>query len=232
MRRSLSTGGTFKGYALGTGNYTISSYKSTTYRGTTGNDVVVGDDTDQILDGSTSGNGGQGNDLLFGNGGNDILIGGVGTDLLVGGTGRDVFVFTAGDSGQSTGNIDVIADYLKGLGTGDLIDYSANLTIGGTAITPDATHASINQTTGVATFASGSGMTLADALADIALEFTAASNASGEFALFQTNNTGDYYMFISDGSAGVTANDEVIQFTDVTIIGSIDLTGGNLTIVS
>jgi hypothetical protein len=44
------------------------------------------------------------------------------------------------------------------------MDYTANLTIGGTAATASATQASINQTTGIVTFASASGTTLADAL--------------------------------------------------------------------
>ena len=85
--------------------------------------------------------------------------------------------------------------------------------------------------TGIATFASGSGTTLTDALNDIAASFTAATNTAGEFAFFKINNTGNYYLFVSDGTAGATANDDVIELVGITSIGAIDLTGGNLTIM-
>ncbi len=182
------------------------------------------------------------NDIIIGNAGNDTISagvgidtvnGGVGADSLTGGAGKDTFVFAAGSSGQATGKIDVITDLAKGVvGTGDLIDYSANLTIGGSNVAASSSQAQINATTGVATFASGSGTTLSDALADIASRFSAATNSAGEFALFRVNNTGNYYAFISDGTGGVTANDVVVQLTGVTTIGSIDLTGGNLTLLS
>jgi hypothetical protein len=94
------------------------------------------------------------------------------------------------------------------------------------------TEASIDQQKGVASFAVGSGTTLADAVSDIAARFTKAKDAAGEFAFFQVDNASDYYMFISDGKAGVAANDVVIKLAGVLSIGGIDLTGGNLTIVS
>ena len=176
-------------------------------------------------------NGGAGNDTMLGGAGNDSLNGGKGADTLTGGLGSDTFVFTSGDSGQTASTIDKIADYAKGaVGTGDLVDYSAALTIGGSATTASSSQASINQATGIATFAASSGTTMADALADIASRFTSATNSNGEFALFQINHTGDYYAFISDGTAGVGANDVVIQLVGVTSISQIDLTGGNITV--
>ena len=72
---------------------------------------------------------------------------------------------------------------------------------------------------------------MADALADIASSFTASTDTAGEFAFFKVNNTGNYNLFISDGVAGVTANDVVVQFTGVTAINTIDLTGGKLTVI-
>ena len=116
--------------------------------------------------------------------------------------GSDIFQFAAGDSGQAATTIDNLVDIVKGaLGTGDLIDYATNLTIGGSNAAATATEASINAATGVATFAAGSGTTLSDALADIATRFTTATDSAGEFALFNVNNIGNYYMFISDGVA-------------------------------
>jgi Ca2+-binding RTX toxin-like protein len=176
--------------------------------------------------------GGGGTDRLSGNGGNDLIRGGIGADTLTGGAGRDTFLFSRGDSGQATG-FDQIMDFAKGrLGTGDLIDYETGLTRGGNADVANDTQASINQTTGIATFASGSGTTLADALNDIAARFTAATDSAGEFGLFRVNNAGNYYMFVSDGTEGVTANDVVVQLVGVASVASIDLTGGNLTILT
>ena len=197
----------------------------TTYNGTAGNDTYAG---------------GTGNDTLYGNGGNDVLNGGAGSDLLSGGTGADSltggagsdrFVFTSGDSGQTTG-FDRITDFAKGaVGTGDLIDFSVPLTIGGSAAKATSSAAQINASTGIATFASKSGTTLADALADIAARFTAAADSAGEFAFFKVGGTGDYYLFISDGASGVTTNDVVIQLVGVTTISSITVSGGDLTVL-
>jgi Ca2+-binding RTX toxin-like protein len=190
--------------------------------------------------GANSLTGGLGNDTLYGRAGNDSLIGGAGNDALIGGKGQDnltggagndTFTFAAGDNGITAASLDKILDYAKeAVGVGDLIDYSTNLTRGGNANTATASQASINQTTGIATFASGSGTTLADALKDIAARFTAATDTAGESAFFRVNNTGDYYLFISDGTAGAASNDDVIQLVGITSIGAIDLTGGNLTI--
>jgi hypothetical protein len=192
---------------------------------TAGNDTLIGTTgTDNI-------NGLAGNDVIDGLAGNDTLRGGIGADRLTGGAGRDTFVFAQGDSGQTVG-FDVITDYTKGsTSVGDLIDFSSNLTRGGNANAATTTQASINQTTGVATFAAGSGTTLSDALADIATRFTAATDAAGEFAFFKVNNTGNFHMFISDGVAGVTANDVVFEMLNLTSITNINISSGNMTIL-
>jgi hypothetical protein len=141
-------------------------------------------------------------------------------------------VFAIGDTGQTTTTVDQV-DYAKGaVGVGDKIDFASALTVGGVTTAATATQASINAATGVTTFAAGSGTTMADALADIATSMTTGVNAVGEFALFRINNTGNFYQFISDGVAGVGANDVVVQLTGVTSVGTIDLTGGDLTILT
>ena len=61
---------------------------------------------------------------------------------------------------------------------------------------------------------------------------TSATDSVGEFALFQVNRAGDYYAFISDGTAGVGANDVLIQLVGITSISGVNLTSGNLTITS
>ena len=184
----------------------------------------TGHTLNNILTGNTGVNG------LSGGNGSDQINGGKAADILTGGAGKDTFIFTTGDSGQTSG-FDKISDFTKGnVGTGDVIDFSSVLTIGGSASAATSSQAAINQSTGIATFASGSGTTLTDALGDIASRFSAATNSVGEFAFFKVNNTGDYYAFISDGVAGVTANDDVIQLVGVTSISSINLTNGDLTI--
>ena len=125
-----------------------------------------------------------------------------------------------------------IPSFTKGaVGTGDLIDFSTPLTIGGTATAATSSQASINQTTGVTTFATGSGTTLADALADVAASLTATKDAAGQIALFKVNNTGNQNLFISDGLAGYTPTDVVIALGGVTAVSSIDLRNGDLTIL-
>jgi hypothetical protein len=51
-----------------------------------GNDVLIGDDQDNIL------RGGGGNDFLSGRGGDDILLGGDGADRLLGDDGNDILI--------------------------------------------------------------------------------------------------------------------------------------------
>ncbi|WP_327196220.1 tandem-95 repeat protein [Vibrio fluvialis] len=81
-------------------------------------------------------NGGDGNDILYGQGGddtlnggagNDILIGGYGNDILTGGDGHDLFVFggegAAKAEDQFKNHMDVITDFHSG----DKIDLSQML---------------------------------------------------------------------------------------------------------
>jgi Ca2+-binding RTX toxin-like protein len=176
--------------------------------------------------------GAAGNDMLNGGLSNDRLMGGKGVDNLTGGSGSDTFLFSKGDTGQAAGKFDIITDFTKGTTeTGDLIDYSNALVIGGGATSATSTEASINQSIGIASFATGSGTTISDALNDIASNFTKATDTAGEFAFFKINNSGNYFLFISDGVKGVGANDIVVQLTGISDISSIDLAGGNLTLL-
>lgn len=176
--------------------------------------------------------GGAGKDTLNGGAGNDTLIGGQGSDTLIGGAGCDVYVFAAGESGQTSG-FDVITSYSKGVvGSGDLIDFSSGLSIGGSAAAPTATQASIHPSTGVATFAGGSGASLSDALNDITSRFAAGSDSLGEFALFRVNKKGHVYLFISDGTAGLGVGDLVVQLAGVSSVSAVSLVDGNLTILA
>jgi Ca2+-binding RTX toxin-like protein len=192
-------------------------------------------DVEQIS-GTSSGDTILGNSLanvFYGNGGNDRLGGGTGVDTLLGGTGADTFVFASGDTGQTEATADRAFDYTKGaVGTGDKIDFTTALTVGGIGAAATATQADISQTTGIATFFAGSGTSMADALSDIATSMTTGGNTVGEFALFRVNSTGNFYQFISDGVAGVGVNDVLVQLTGVTTVSSINLTAGDLTILT
>ena len=56
----------------------------TEYTGTSGNDVIVGNNLGNFIDG------GDGNDVIVGGSGNDIILGGNGNDVISGGGGDDV----------------------------------------------------------------------------------------------------------------------------------------------
>jgi RTX calcium-binding nonapeptide repeat (4 copies) len=207
-----------------------------------GNDVMRGGlGNDQILGGAGKDRsfGGAGNDKLYGgddsdrlsgNEGNDVLRGDAGADVLEGGAGSDYFVFDFGDSGVTRPSADKVLDFTRGAaGTGDRIDFVADLSIAAASNTASASQASINASTGVATFAAGSGRNLADAVADLTASFSADGEKAGEFGLFQVNGKGNYFMLVSDGVAG--AGDVLIELNGITSIGSVDLTTGDLLLI-
>jgi serralysin len=220
-------------YSSGSGAISINMVSNVNTGGEAQGDLFSG--VEQIS-GTASGDTILGNslaNLFYGNGGNDRLGGGTGADTLLGGLGSDTFVFAIGDTGQTAATLDQVFDYAKGaVGVGDKIDFASALTVGGVATAATATQASINAATGVASFAAGSGTTMADALADIATSMTTGVNAVGEFALFRINNAGTFYQFISDGVAGVGVNDVLVQLSGVTTVATIDLAGGDLTILT
>lgn len=70
-----------------------------------GNDVIVGSDADNVIDGGLGNDtisGGAGDDLLLGNGGNDLLSGQAGDDILFGGDDNDILDAVDGDTAAST----------------------------------------------------------------------------------------------------------------------------------
>ena len=114
-----------------------------TLHGGSGDDILFGDDTgpfvltgDDSLFGGTGadelsgglGNdvlsGGEDNDSLWGDPGDDRLSGGPGTDYLEGGSGADAYLFSAGDSPESGGELDTIVD---SAGQGNRIEFSSDV---------------------------------------------------------------------------------------------------------
>lgn len=84
--------------------------------GTSGNDVIVGNDLDNLIVGA------GGNDLICGGGGNDDLRGGSGDDMLSGGPGDDIL---RGGSGMDVLNGDDGRDTIDGGRNNDRIDGGA-----------------------------------------------------------------------------------------------------------
>jgi 2',3'-cyclic-nucleotide 2'-phosphodiesterase (5'-nucleotidase family) len=128
-----------------------------------GNNTITGDGNANVLVGHS------GVDNITGNGGNDIIAGGLGNDNLTGGTGDDVFVFAAPGDGNDT-----IVDFSQG---SDTIRVFASkftgLTAGATPTltqsgTPVGTTAQFLYSGGVLSFDSdGTGATAAQTLATL-----------------------------------------------------------------
>jgi Ca2+-binding RTX toxin-like protein len=68
---------------------------------------------------------------IYGGAGNDTLTGSAGNDRLVGGAGSDRFVLTAGYTGMTAQNRDVIADFVTGTDKLDLSKLDADTTAAG-----------------------------------------------------------------------------------------------------
>jgi hypothetical protein len=247
-KRGTSSADMFKGTAKM--DRIFGNYGADTLHGKGGDDIVYGGYGNDILVGGygkdqlngvagkdwLSGEGGAdrlaggaNTDRLFGGDGIDVLLGNAGADVITGGAGSDYFVFNFGDNGTAYGLADRITDFAKGaLGVGDRIDFIADLSIAATSAAASAAQASISAVTGIATFASLSGITLADAIADVSAAFSADGEQAGEFAFFKINSAGKYYLIVSDGVAGAGANDVVIALDSIWTISGVDITTGDL----
>ncbi|OJJ09063.1 hypothetical protein BKI51_23690 (plasmid) [Alphaproteobacteria bacterium AO1-B] len=164
------------------------------------------------------------NDILSGGAGADIIDGNVGLDVMTGGEAADRFDFAAGDVGGvvSATNLKTITDF--NTGGSDVIRWDANLSVvqNGTAAVGNAAI----DAEGVATFAAADD-TVAEQLTAVEAAIVATGNADGAIA-FWTNGS-DSYVFISDGTDGLDANDMFIKLTGVTgltdsTISTTDLT--------
>ncbi|WDI32473.1 M10 family metallopeptidase [Hyphococcus flavus] len=86
-----------------------------------GNDTMFGAkgvDTLEGGDGNDTVSGAADNDFIDGGEGDDLIFGGVQNDLLTGGLGNDTFLYNAGN------DIDVITDFVAGMGTEDVIELN------------------------------------------------------------------------------------------------------------
>jgi hypothetical protein len=173
--------------------------------------------------------GGIGVDTFTGSDGDDTIAGGASGDSLTGGAGVDTFVFATGGSGQTAATADVIADFTSGT---DIIDYTA---ADGTAValtlvaegTPGVGQAAI-AADGTVTFDAADD-TLTEQIIAVEAGMTAATAVAGETAIFaDPASAANSYIFVSDGTAGVDANDLLIHIVG-DAAGAITLAGGNIT---
>ena len=222
-----------------TGNLTVGNTANVagTIVGGSGNDsITVGAATFTILGGAGDDTitGNTGADTINGDAGNDTIIGGLGTDTLTGGDGVDTFIFETGGLGAaaSATTFETIKDFTSGT---DIINYTDAGRAADVALTlvKEGTNANAGQAaisaTGLASFNSADD-TLAEKLTAVEAGMTAATATAGEVAVF--NDAGNAYLFISDGTAGLDANDELIQLTGITATTGIVLSGGDITSVS
>jgi len=193
--------------------------------GFTGNQgiSITGGGGTNVITGTTLG------DILIGGARADTFTPGPGADVMTGGAGADVVVLAAADFTAATAAaLGAAADSLTDFGAGsDIIRYGGPLTIvqNGTA---QAGVAAINAE-GIATF-DPADTTLAQRITAVEAGINAGGGAAaGQMAIFALGS--DSYVFISNGTDGINANDALIRLVGVTGLTDSTITGNNLTIV-
>ena len=188
-----------------------------------GNDNVTVSDT-----GSAAGTiaTGAGDDTIVAGGVVETITGGAGADSITGGGGQDVYVYAAGDSNSTS--MDSITGYL----TTHQIDHST-LTVSqnSSAVTSASGVAGLAGSGAAATF-NAADTSIAGRIVAIEAALASATHTAGEAAHWQQGT--DVYVFITDGVAGVGANDTIIRLVGIdSTNGAFDvltIAGGNLTL--
>lgn len=179
--------------------------------GGAGNDIIIGS---------------ANNDVLSGGAGNDTITGRAGIDILSGGAGANTFVFAAGDSAaNSVTGFDSITDWAAG--TGNTIDFGGTILAAiAHAAAPIAGTAQVSAT-GLATF-NAADATLAQQITAVAAAM--GGDAAGTSVIW--SNGGNSYLYITDGVAGVGANDVLVELTGITAASGLTFAGGDITAIA
>jgi hypothetical protein len=174
--------------------------------------------------------GSDGKNTIIGTGNADNIITGEEADAITGGVGADTIDLT-----EATAKVDTLNyattdspttayDVVTGFGAGDLISVnSVTLTANSTAVTSASGKAGLAGSGALATF-NGADNTLAKKIIAIEAAIADTTLAAGEAAHFMDGT--DTYVFITDGSSGVTATDVLIKLVgfDATAAASDVLT--------
>ena len=213
-------GGGRVSYAYGVhGGFTIANGVTIEQaRSGSGNDVLIGNDAANLLDG------GAGNDRLDGGAGNDRLMGGLGADTLTGGAGADIFQFKSiAHSGVGVGR-DIVTDFEQGSDLIDLSSIYATTFIGTAAFSRQAgevRYASFDGATIIEADTNGDGRGDFQLELDDSLEMTIAdflgveTNTAASPALFASeagvgDSSGDIHMMPTGSGAGLYMANEVL----------------------
>jgi Ca2+-binding RTX toxin-like protein len=174
-----------------------------TITGSVGNDIINGQ---QVLPAS---------ETLRGNDGNDTITAGIGPDVITGGAGADVLVMYAGATrNPSATQFDTITDF----GTGaDSIDWT------GAALIADA-GTGTGLTVNPAGLVTAGAATLADFVTALGNSTTTTSGSAMLFA-----SGADSYLFVSDGIAGIGADDLLVKITGIAATIGLTFAGGDIT---
>jgi hypothetical protein len=138
----------------------------------------------------------------------------------------------SGDTGTPTvTNMDIITNWTSGT---DIIDFTNALTYAENAVTSSAGVAAITAgANSLATFNSADN-TLALKLIAIEAALTKSSAAGNTGTAPTALNATSFvdgtntYVFVTDGTAGLSSGDTLIQLTGVTNTGTFTITGGNI----
>lgn len=174
--------------------------------------------------------GGTQADIITGGAGNDTITGGGGADILTGGTGTNTFVFAAGNfAAASAADLitarDTITDWTAG--TANKIDFGVTTLAAVAHNTAAVSGTASISSTGLASFFT-SDNTLALKLD--AVVSAVAGDAAGTSVTF--TDSGNTYVFVSNGTTGAQAGDALIQLTGVNATTGLTFVGGDITAVA
>jgi len=172
--------------------------------------------------------GSAGNDVIIGGAGNDTIVGGGGADTITLGAGTNVFTFAAANFSGTTvtakiAAADTITDFKAGTNS---LDYGATALAAIAHATAAVSGTAAISANGLASFSSVD-TTLALKLA--AVVNAVGGDTAGTSVIF--NDGADAYVFVTDGTATLGANDALIKLAGVAATTGLTFVNGDITAV-